>query len=776
MLKTNLPVLIIKDLVLFPCNELRLELVTQAEKQLLSLAESYYDNHLLVVTPIDSLEVNPDINELPKVGVIASIKMKMDMPNGKTRIVLEGIRRISVSTYLQDEEFYEAVICYQNLPIVDQKEELAYVRSLVKQLEIYVNQIPYTSNAVLSQISGVTSLSKVTDIVASFLPISVKRKLELLNEFDPTERVKMLIDDINQDLQILELEKRIEEEVNYRLEKEQKEYVLREKLNVIRQELGENNDRNIDINLLKQRVHKLKCSPSVRTKIIDEINRYSLNPNSPEMSAVRNYIDWMISLPWCNYTKDTSDLNKVKTVLDSTHYGLEQVKTRILEYLAVKQKTNQVKTPILCLVGPPGVGKTSLAKSIAKSLGRKVAKISVGGINDEAEIVGHRRTYLGSAPGRIIQEIKKAGTTNPVFIIDEIDKMTKDIKGDPASSLLEVLDPEQNNHFSDHYIEEPFDLSKVLFVATANYIDQIPLELQDRLEIIELSSYTEYEKISIAKSYIIPRALVEHGLTEIEVQLENSAILTLIRHYTCEAGVRELERVIASLFRKIAKKLLIDKSIASYQITETNISSFLGKAKIKTYLLEAKQAGIVNTLAYTLQGGDVLSIEATNYPGKGNLLLTGSLGDIMKESAQIALSYVKTNADKLKIKSNQLENIDIHIHIPFNQIPKEGPSAGITLTIALISLFTNIPIPQNVAMTGEMTLRGRILPVGGIKEKLLGAIRNGMKTVYLPNENINDLDELPKEITNNLKIYFVKNMDELIEQLFEKKSNFTIKS
>jgi len=766
MVKTNLPVLLIKDMVLFPSNELRLEFSDLTQKQLLSLTESYYDNHLLVVTPLDILEINPDITELPKIGVIANIKMKMDMPNGKTRVVLEGIKRVSVLSYTKDDDFYEAIIGSQDVPILEPKEELAYVRSLVKQLEIYVNQIPYMSNAVLSQISGVTSLAKVTDIVASFFPSSIPRKLELLEENNPTERVKMLIDDMNQDIQVLELEKRIEEEVNHRLEEGQKEYVLREKMNVIRQELGETNDTNIEIDLLKEKAKRLKCSPTIRARIIEEINRYRINPNSPEMGSVRHYIDWMLSLPWCNYTKDVNDLNKVKAVLDSTHYGLEAVKLRILEYLAVKQKTNQVKTPVICLVGPPGVGKTSLAKSIAKSLGRKVAKISVGGINDEAEIIGHRRTYIGAAPGRIIQEIKKAGTTNPVFIIDEIDKMTKDIKGDPASSLLEVLDPEQNSHFSDHYIEENFDLSKVLFVATANYIDQIPPELQDRLEVIELSSYTEYEKLDIAKSYIIPKLLEEHGLTEIEVQLDDSAILSIIRHYTREAGVRDLERVIASLFRKVAKKLLSEKEIASYQITDKNISSFLGRKKNYNYLYKEKQVGIVNALAYTPYGGEVLQVEATCYQGRGNLLLTGSLGEIMKESAQIALSYVKTYSTDLGIEKKQLDKLDTHIHIPLNQIPKEGPSAGAAITLTLISLFTNRAVSHRIALTGEVTLRGRILPVGGIKEKLLGAIRNGIKTIYLPNGNKRDLEEIPKEILNQIEIIFVNHMNELISYVF----------
>ena len=476
----------------------------------------------------------------------------------------------------------------------------------------------------------------------------------------------------------------------------------------------------------------------------------------------------MLNLPWNNYTKDNEDLTKVKSILDNSHYALDEVKERILEYLAVKQNTNSLRSPILCLVGPPGVGKTSLALSIAKSLNRKTAKISVGGINDEAEIIGHRRTYIGANPGRIIQGIRKAGTANPVFIIDEIDKMTKDIKGDPASSLLEVLDPEQNNKFSDHYIEEEFDLSKVLFIATANYIEQIPYELKDRLEIINLSSYTEYEKLDIAKRHLIPKELEEHGLTPLQVQIEDSALMTIIRNYTKEAGVRELERVIATLFRKIVKKILLEKDCSFYNIDEEIITEFLGKKKYLYIDNNTKEeVGVVNGMAYTIFGGDILPIEATLYKGKGNLTLTGSLGDVMQESCRIALSYIKANLKEFGIKPELLEENDIHIHVPEGAVNKDGPSAGITITTALISLFTNKKVPKDISMTGEITLRGRILAIGGLKEKIIGAHRAGVKKIFLPQENEKDLDEVTEDIKKDIQFIFASNYRELYKKIFK---------
>lgn len=771
MVKTKLPVLVIRDMVLFPATEIRLEFDKMEYKQLLSLTESLYQNHLLVVTPLDTLEIHPDITELPKIGVIACIKMKMNMPNGKTRVVLEGIRRSEALSYVEEDHLYDAMITGIDSKSLDAKEENAYIRSLVKQLESYVNDVPYMSNAVLSQIAGITDLEKATDIIASYFPAPIERKIAYINEIRPEERVKMLIHDMNQDRQVLKLEKRIEEKVIQELDESQKQYVLREKMKVIKQELGEAGTKEDEVTYLRKKITSLKCPPKVKERLKLELHRYEMaNPNSPEIGMMRDYMDWLLRLPWSYHTKDNDDLNQVKHILDSTHYGLESVKDRIVEYLAVKQNTNQLRSPIICLVGPPGVGKTSLATSIAKSLGRRCTKISVGGIHDEAEIIGHRRTYIGASPGRIIQGMKKAGSSNPVFIIDEIDKMTKDMKGDPASSLLEVLDPEQNHSFSDHYIEEEFDLSKVLFIATANYQDQIPEELKDRLEMIFVSSYTEYEKLDIAMNYLIPRELEEHGLTELQVKFDQEAVLMMIRHYTKEAGVRDLERVIASILRKIVKNLLLEPTSAFYQVDTSLVESYLGKKKYR-YLEkeERKQVGIVNGLAYTAFGGDVLPIEATYYKGKGNLILTGSLGEVMQESAHIALSYVKSCAPTFGIPFSLLEENDIHIHLPEGAVTKEGPSAGIALTTALISLLRNQAIDSFLAMTGEITLRGKILPIGGVKEKIIGAHRSGIQEVYLPEENRVDLDDVPADLKKDMTFHFVSNYIEIYQTLFRKK-------
>ena len=623
-------------------------------------------------------------------------------------------------------------------------------------------------NAIMTQLNNVDNLSDLCDLIASFIPIKYDDKKKYITEIDPLVRAKNLIEDMNRDLKFVELEQKIESEVEKELDATQKEYFLREKIKQIQKELGDNNNKDNEVERFNKKLSKLKCNSKVREKIKRELDRYdSLNSNSPELGMVREYLDWMFNLPWNHYTKDTDDLVKVKGILDSSHYALEEVKDRILEYLAVKQNTNNLRSPILCLVGPPGVGKTSLAISIAKSLNRNVAKISVGGINDEAEIVGHRRTYIGANPGRIIQGIRKAGTTNPVFIIDEIDKMTKDIKGDPASSLLEVLDPEQNNKFSDHYIEEEFDLSKVMFIATANYVEQIPYELRDRLEIINISSYTEYEKLDIAKTHLIPKELEEHGLTSLQVQIEDEAILTLIRNYTKEAGVRELDRIIATLFRKIVKKLLLEKDVVFYNIDNSMIEELLGKKKY-IYMENsiADEVGVVNGMAYTIFGGDILPIEANLFKGKGNLVLTGSLGDVMQESCHIALDYIKSNMELFGIDSKVFEKNDIHIHVPEGAVNKDGPSAGITITTTLVSLFTNKKVDKSIAMTGEITLRGRVLGIGGLKEKVIGAHRAGIKTIYIPLENEKDLDEIPLEIKKDIRFITVDKYVDVFNSIF----------
>ena len=761
-MKEKLLVLIINDMVIFPNNEVRIEYDNTYDKAMIDIVEKIDDGLMLIVNPIDD---GASVTSFPKYGVLGRLKLKMNVPNGKTRIVIEGLDRVEISGIEEDGNFYKA---NYNPVYIENNNNKDYFNILIKSLERYISKVPYMGNAIMGQLNNVDNLDDLCDLIASFLPINYEEKKKYITEIDPLVRAKNLIEDMNRDLKFVELEQKIESEVEKELDATQKEYFLREKIKLMQKELGEGNNKDTDVERFNKKISKLKCSSKVKEKIKRELDRYdSLNSNSPELGMIREYLDWMINLPWSHYTKDIDDLNKVKNILDSSHYGLEEVKDRILEYLAVKQNTNNLRSPILCLVGPPGVGKTSLAISIAKSLNRKVAKISVGGINDEAEIVGHRRTYIGANPGRIIQGIRKAGTTNPVFIIDEIDKMTKDIKGDPASSLLEVLDPEQNNKFSDHYIEEEFDLSKVMFIATANYVEQIPYELRDRLEIINISSYTEYEKLDIAKTHLIPKELEEHGLTSLQVQIEDEAILTLIRNYTKEAGVRELERIIATLFRKIVKKLLLENDVIFYNIDNSMIEELLGKKKY-IYMENNKEdeIGVVNGMAYTIFGGDILPIEANMFKGKGNLVLTGSLGDVMQESCHIALDYIKSNMELFGIDSKIFDKNDIHIHVPEGAVNKDGPSAGVTITTTLISLFTNKKVSKDIAMTGEITLRGRVLGIGGLKEKVIGAHRAGIKKVFIPRENEKDLDEIDDEIKKDIKFVVVDKYEDIFNLIF----------
>ena len=762
----KLGVLLVHDMALFPNSEIRIEYERDVDKKILEMADENKDNEILIVNPI--LDDFQNITSFPNIGVVGKIKLKIDVPNGKTRIVLSGIKRVNVVEYHGNEDgTYEALV--ENINVIISEQDTIYKEILIKSLENYIKNVSYISNSILSQTPSINTLDELCDMIGTFLPFNYEKKKRYVLEINPISRCKLLLEDINEDLKVIELEKELESEVEKELSDSQKEFYLREKIKVIQKELGDVNTKEDEVANLKYKLSKLKCNSKIKTRIKKEISRYeTTNSNSPELGTIRDYLDWMLNLPWEKYTKDVSDLNKVKHTLDSSHYGLDDVKSRILEYLAVKQNTNNLRSPIICLVGPPGVGKTSLAISIAKSLNRNVAKISVGGINDEAEIIGHRRTYVGANPGRIISGIRKAGTTNPVFIIDEIDKMTKDIKGDPASSLLEVLDPEQNSKFSDHYIEEEFDLSKVMFIATANYIDQIPYELRDRLEVIELSSYTEYEKLDIAKNYLIPRELEQHGLTELQVRFDEDAILSIIRNYTKEAGIRELERLIASILRKVVKKLLTNFDVAAYNISVTNLEEYLGKKKYKYLEKDSEsQIGVVNGMAYTTYGGDVLPIEVTYYKGKGKLILTGNLGEVMQESAHIAFSYIKSNCSYFKIDPKILEENDIHIHVPEGAVNKDGPSAGVTLTSAMISLFTKKEVDSNIAMTGEITLRGRVLEIGGLKEKIIGSHRAGIKKIFIPSDNEKDLDEIPNEIKKDLKFVLVSKYEEIYNELFK---------
>jgi len=759
-----------RNMMIFPSSEARIELVEKTDKDIIKIASNFYDNEILIVNLDDKLEQEPRLNELSNYGILGKIKMKIEMPNGKSRVVIEGLRRVIITNYLKESDMIIGNMKDIQEDELTLKENNAYVKTLIKKTENYIENVPYISNGILSKITGITDVEILTDIIAIFLPLDYERKLEYIREASVKKRVSMILEDINNDLEILELEQDIESKVSASLEKSQKEFILKEKIKIIKEELGEGYNPDQEIDELKEKAKKLKAPKKIKDRLEKEINKYEAgNQLSPEMTMISSYIDWLLNLPWEKTTEDEKDLKKVAKKLDETHYGLKLVKERIIEYLAVKQKKKSLRSPILCLVGPPGVGKTTMAKSIAKALNRNQTKVSLGGVRDEAEIVGHRRTYVGSLPGLIIQGMKKAASKNPVFIIDEIDKMTKDIKGDPASALLEVLDKEQNSSFVDHYIEEEFDLSEVMFIATANYIEQIPNELRDRLEIVDISSYTEYEKLDIAKNYLIPNLLKEHGLTDKEVTIEDEAILQIIRNYTKESGVRELDRLIANIFRKIVKEIIFDKSNkTTYNLNSKAIEKYLG---IKKYSYNEnenkKRVGVVNGLAYTVFGGDILPIEANMYKSKDDLILTGSLGDVLKESARIALSYIKSNAKEFKINLDKLDEMVIHINVPEAATPKDGPSAGTALTTTLISLIKNKEVNSDICMTGEITLRGHVLPIGGLKEKLIGAYRARMKKVFIPKDNIKDLEEVPEEIKDNLEIIPVALYSEIYKNIFK---------
>lgn len=772
MVKTSLPVILLRGAVLLPYCEFRLELTEDTDKRILELSQENYDNNVLIISPSNPIEEVINYNELTKIGTVAKISMKMEIGNF-TRILLEGINRVNVDEYIDypnEKGIIDAVISSTTQFAMSPTDEIALTRKLLRRVDAYSSKVPHVSNSILAQISEINSISKISDIVANYLPIEFERKMEYLKTLNPYKRVIMLFEDIKTEEEILELDKKIESKLKDSLDKSQREYILKEKIKLIKEELGEVDNKEKDIETLKEKISSLKCNERVKDKLYDEVRKYELmNVNSPEMGIVRNYIELMLSLPWGTKSKESKDLISAREKIDETHYGLEKVKDRIIEFLAVKQLSNNVKSTIICLVGPPGVGKTSLARSIAESINRKFVKMSVGGVNDESEIVGHRRTYLGASPGKIITSLKRAKTNNPVFLIDEVDKMTKDIKGDPASALLEVLDPEQNKYFIDSYIEEEFDLSDVMFILTANNLYQIPDALRDRLEVIEISGYTEYEKLDIAKKHLLKNELINNGLSKYDIKITDEVIMLIIRNYTREAGVRELERQIAAIYRKIATEIVNKKAIKKNIINEKNIEQYLGKKK---YLYNENEnemcVGVVNGLAYTEYGGAILPIEVTYYSGKGNLILTGSLGNVMKESAQIALSYIKSNYKEYKIDKDIIDNSDIHIHVPEGAIPKDGPSAGVTLITALISMFTNKAINKNIGMTGEITLRGNILPIGGLKDKIIGAHRGGIKTIFIPKKNEKDIDDIPKEIQKDIKLILVDDYKEIYKEVFKK--------
>lgn len=772
MIKTNLPVIILKGIVLLPNNDIRLEFTNDDSKNIIDVSEMFHDNELLVVSTVDSLEESLSTSNLPKVGVISKISHKMELPNGKTRVIITGLKRARVYEYLNlnnNFEVIESITSTIEEEKIEEKEEMAIIRKIYHELELCIKTVPKMSNSVLSLIINSNNVSKMTDIIAPYLPIETKRLNEYLIETNATIRAKYILEDIYKEKELYEIDKKLDANIKKTLDDNQKEFILREKIKTIKQELGEGSLKDDEIEEIRKKITRLKLPKHIKEKLEKEIKKYeNLSVMSPETSVIKNYIDWLLDIPWKTETKDNNDLKKVRKILDESHYGIDKVKTRIIEFLAVKQMTQELRGPIICLVGPPGVGKTTLAFSIAQAINRNFVKVSVGGINDEAEIIGHRKTYIGANPGRIISSMKKAGSINPVFLVDEIDKMTKDIKGDPASTLLEVFDPEQNKYFVDNYIEEEYDLSKVMFITTANYIEQIPEALRDRLEIVELSGYTEYEKLDICKNHLIKKIALEHGIDKDDINFDDQSLLTIIRYYTKEAGVRELERKISTIVRKIVTEIVMGETKEKQIfIKKENLKKYLGNEKYHYLYKEYDaQVGVVNGLAYTSYGGDVLPIEVNFYQGNGNLVLTGSLGEVMQESAKIALSYIKSNCKHLNIDYNNIIDKDIHIHVPEGSIPKDGPSAGVTLTTALISALSNKKVSSNIAMTGEITLRGNVLAIGGLKEKSTGACRNNIKKIYIPYDNIADLDEIPEEIKSQIEYIPIKNYEEIYERIF----------
>lgn len=764
MTQTNLPILYLRDVVLLPFNDTRLEFSSDNDKKILNIAESNYDGYVLLINLNDPLEEEPDYNTLPDIGILGNIKSKIDLPNGITRVVMTGIDRVEIVSINNNNDFLSAFVISTKEYDYNEVEASALRRVLYRKLDEYIDISPYMSNTVIGRITEVKNISKLSDIIVSELPLEYNEVLKYVSITNPMNRIREITLDLSKEIETVRLENEIEDNLKVKLEEEQKEYMLREKIKLIKEELGEVDLKDADIDKIRNKMNSLDLPESIIKRLNEEIDRYSLTSSaSPEVTTIRTYIDWLLCLPWNKLSKDNTDVKKITEVLNNSHFGLESVKKRIIEYIAVKKKTNTSNSPIICLVGPPGVGKTSLASSIAKALNKDFVKVSLGGINDEAEILGHRRTYVGASPGKIIQQMKKANTSNPVFLIDEVDKLTKDYKGDPASALLEILDKEQNDKFCDNYIEEEFDLSNVMFILTANNIGGIPAPLLDRLEIIELSSYTIYEKLNIAKYHLIPDLLNEYKVKNIK--FTDSAIQKIITYYTKEAGARDLYRQIDSIIRKAI--INNDKS-SKIVIDNGDVEAYLGATKYNITINDTNtKTGIVNGLAYTMYGGNILKVTCTLYPGKGNVTLTGALGDVIKESIYIALSYIKANNTMFKIDYKIFEEVDFHFHIEEGSIPKDGPSAGVTIVTAILSLLKNKIIPNNVSMTGEITLRGKILPVGGLKEKLIAATTNGIDTVYLPLESSKEFSLLPSEVRDNLNIILVEDYEDVYKSLFK---------
>ena len=759
------PLVCTRGVVILPGQDIVIDVGREVSLKAVDNAQDNYEGKVILVSQKDVSVEDPGQEDLFGVGTLCEIRHIRRFENFM-RVKFRGLHRAQLSQ--MEKSANGDLIQVDLLQSIrqDETEEQALVRMIIDSFEKSSNLDKFLPKDVIMELSRGIGADQLSDKSVAVLPLALERKQTYLETLGINDRLEMLIQDLEKEKEMDEVEKRINETVKKRIDQGQKDYYLREKLTAIKEELGDVVEQDKDAENIRQRLENNPYPETIKKKVKDELSRYEMLPMaSGETGIIKTYIDWLMDLPWWQETTDIKDLNQAQAILDADHYGLEKVKERILEYLAVKQMTNSLKAPILCLVGPPGVGKTSLAKSVARALDRKFVKISLGGVRDEAEIRGHRRTYLGAMPGRIIQGMKKAGVINPVFLIDEIDKMASDYKGDPSSAMLEVLDPEQNALFSDHYIEEAYDLSHVLFIATANYLENIPEALRDRLEIIQLSSYTDVEKTHIAREHLLPKQLEENGLKPSQLKISDEMILYLIRYYTREAGVRQLERTLGTICRKTVLAILKDHK-KSITLTKKRIKEWLGNEKVDYGHKEKKdQIGTVTGLAYTSFGGDILQIEANRFEGKGRLILTGKLGDVMKESASIALDYIKAHAKEFHIDPKKFEDCDIHIHVPEGAVPKDGPSAGVTMTTALVSCFSEIPVKANLAMTGEVTLRGNVLPIGGLKEKSLAAYRSGITTILIPKENVRDLDEIPQEVKDAVTFIPVSNVKQVLKNV-----------
>ncbi|MEI5639061.1 MULTISPECIES: endopeptidase La [unclassified Pseudoalteromonas] len=760
--RVEIPVLALRDVVVYP--HMVIPLFVGREKSIKCLeAAMDNDKQIFLVAQKDASVDDPSTDDIYQTGTIATVLQLLKLPDGTVKVLVEGTQRAKIEEFLVTDDYFLAEAEYIPSEDVDEQEQDVLVRSAVNQFEGYVKLNKKIPPEVLTSVSGIDEAARLADTMAAHMPIKVPEKQKVLEINNVTERLEYLMALMEGEIDLLQVEKKIRSRVKKQMEKSQREYYLNEQMKAIQKELGELDDVPDEFEALKKRISEAKMPKEAEEKATAELNKLKMmSPMSAEATVVRSYIDTMINVPWKKRSKVKKDLSGAQKVLDADHYGLEKVKDRIIEYLAVQQRTNKLKGPILCLVGPPGVGKTSLGQSIARSTGRKYVRMALGGVRDEAEIRGHRRTYIGSMPGKLIQSMSKVGVKNPLFLLDEIDKMSSDMRGDPASALLEVLDPEQNSHFSDHYLEVDYDLSDVMFVATSNSFN-IPGPLLDRMEVIRLSGYTEDEKLNIAKQHLIPKQIKRNGLKDAEINIEDSAIIGIIRYYTREAGVRNLEREVSKLCRKAVKNILLDKGLKQVVINQENLEEFLGVQRFDYGKAEdGDRVGQVTGLAWTEVGGDLLTIECAAVPGKGKLTYTGSLGDVMQESIQAAMTVVRNRAEKLRINEDFYEKRDIHVHVPEGATPKDGPSAGIAMVTGLVSSLTGNPVRADVAMTGEITLRGEVLPIGGLKEKLLAAHRGGIKRVVIPKKNERDLKEIPDNVREGLEIHAVASIDEVL--------------